>query len=64
MTKHTPDEQLFWDAMFQLLYPPCVKRHGKKGAPYCRHLTADEASACLEERRRSANDNGRSAQGK
>jgi hypothetical protein len=52
-SKHTTDEQRFWDAAFLLAYPECLKVITEKGAEYCAHLAREQADAALAERRRA-----------
>jgi hypothetical protein len=54
-TKHTRNagEQKFWDEVFQLAYPDCLKTLSERGVQYCAHLAREAADAALEERRSS-----------
>lgn len=46
-------EDNFWDEVFQLAYPECLKTLTDRGVEYCAHLAREAADAALEERRRS-----------
>jgi hypothetical protein len=48
----TPDEQKFWDEIFQDRFPVCMRSH-RRSPHACAHKARDEADAALAERRRS-----------
>jgi hypothetical protein len=49
----TPDEQAFWDHIYQSQFPVCMKQQKRRGAQYCAHLAREQADAALVERRDS-----------
>jgi hypothetical protein len=57
-TKHTRNasDQRFWDEVFQLAYPECLKTLSDRGVEYCAHLAREAADAALDERKRSQKD--------
>lgn len=58
----SPDEQGFWDRIFEDRFPACLKNFKQRDPQFCAHTARDDADTALWERRASIAAEQRSAQ--